>query len=63
MEMDEVRLYTMATVVDASKFMTEWESRKWQTPAARTHAGVRCARALHSWALRVRAIIARAARL
>ena len=27
MEMDEVRLYTMATVVDASKFMAEWESR------------------------------------
>ena len=26
-EMDEVRLYTMATVVDASKFMAEWESR------------------------------------
>eukprot|EP01052_Picozoa_sp_SAG31_P027818 SAG31_NODE_2636_length_5337_cov_11.000955_1_plen_181_part_10 len=26
-EMDEVRLYTMATVVDASKFMQEWESR------------------------------------
>ena len=39
MEMDEVRLYTMATVVDASKFMAEWESRTvMQVPQMPTHA-------------------------